>query len=167
MKEPVLVVIKPEGLSKALLGTIFLKLERAKVELVAIKTLRVTRRLAQEHYCHLKGQPFYQMVINHMLGKYHKSKNVVAMIFRGENAIKKCRRIAGATNPKEADPSSIRGAYGRVTRSGLFENLLHVSSDRKEAEREIKLWFEPKEILVKLYPAQIIPRNSFRKYGWA
>src|SRR3989344_5003932 len=107
MKEEVLVVIKPEGLTKFLVGKVFDELEKARLELIAIKTLYVTVDLAKEHYFHLRGQPFYQTVINHMTGKYHSAKNVIAMILQGNHAIKKCREIAGATNPKEADPRSI------------------------------------------------------------
>jgi len=75
-------------------------------------------------------------------------------VYWGEDAIKKCRQLAGATNPEEADPTSIRGSYGRITTKGLYENVIHVSSDEKDAQREIKLWFEPSELLVDLYPAQ-------------
>jgi nucleoside-diphosphate kinase len=58
------------------------------------------------------------------------------------------RKIAGATNPEEADPTTIRGAYGRITTKGVYENVIHSSSDPKDAEREIALWFKPEEIVV-------------------
>ncbi len=72
---------------------------------------------------------------------------MVAMVFEGKSAVKQCRDIAGATNPEEADPRSVRGKFGRVTTKGVFENLVHVSSDNKEALREIKLWFKSSELL--------------------
>ena len=63
--------------------------------------------------------------------------------------------MAGATNPEQADPTSIRGSYGRITTKGVYENVVHVSSDPAEAEREIKLWFTPDEVIVDLYPAKV------------
>ena len=81
--------------------------------------------------------------------------------------IKKCRELAGATNPEKADPTSIRGSFGRITTNGVFENVLHVSSDRREAQREIKLWFEPDDIVEELYPTQIKILKSVKKKAWA
>jgi nucleoside-diphosphate kinase len=69
------------------------------------------------------------------------------MALEGKDAIAVCRRVAGATNPEEAHRRSIRGAFGRITQQGVWENLVHVSSDRKEARREIKLWFKGHELL--------------------
>ncbi|MBF0512232.1 MAG: hypothetical protein HQL13_07910 [Candidatus Omnitrophica bacterium] len=65
----------------------------------------------------------------------------------GDEVVLKCRTIAGATNPEEADPKSVRGKFGRVTTKGVFENLVHVSSDPREARREIALWFKKNELL--------------------
>ena len=85
------------------------------------------------------------------MGKGYKNKRLLAIIYYGDDAIKKCRKIVGATNPEEAHPFSIRGSYGRITTKGIYENVVHVSSDKKEAEREIKLWFEPEEMSPVLY----------------
>ena len=79
----------------------------------------------------------------------------MVVVYYGKGAIRICRKIAGATNPEEADPTSIRGAYGRITTKGVFENVVHVSSDKAEAEREIKLWFTPDEVVLKLYRIKI------------
>ena len=73
----------------------------------------------------------------------------------GENAVKKARAIAGATNPEEADYRTIRGSLGRVTTKGIFENVVHVSSDHIEGKREIKLWFWPEELTVELFPTKL------------
>ena len=73
------------------------------------------------------------------MGNLHGKNPVVAMVFTGPEAIAKCRTIAGATNPEEARHKSVRGKFGRVTTKGVFENLVHVSSDLKEARREIAL----------------------------
>ena len=165
--EAVLIVIKPDGMSKGLLPQIFTRLNETRLELVAARVLKVSRSLVAEHYKHIKGKPFYTMTIKHMLGDYHKNKKVLAMIYCGAGAVKKCRDMTGATNPEEADPASIRGAYGCVTPNGVFENIIHASSDKKEAEREIKLWFSPEEILVKLYKTKTKNLKSSKKQVWA
>ena len=90
----------------------------------------------------------------------------MALVYWGKDAIKKCRELAGATNPEEAEPTSIRGSYGRITTSGVYENVIHVSSNEKEAEREIKLWFAPDEIIVDLYPIKEIRKRAEKKV-WA
>ena len=72
----------------------------------------------------------------------------------------------GATNPEEADPRSIRGAYGRITTSGVFENAVHASASPEEAEREIKLWFEPDEIVYDIYPAEETVLKNVKKLVW-
>jgi nucleoside-diphosphate kinase len=89
------------------------------------------------------------------------------MVYWGNDAIKKVRDIAGATNPEEADPVSIRGSFGRITTQGVFENVIHASSDEKDAEREIKLWFKPEEIIVDLYPTQEAVIKDLKTKSWA
>jgi nucleoside-diphosphate kinase len=84
-----------------------------------------------------------------------------------EEVIQKCRDLAGATNPEEAESTSIRGSYGRITTSGVYENVIHVSSDAEDAEREIKLWFRPDEIIVDLYPTKEITEKEHKRKGWA
>jgi len=90
----------------------------------------------------------------------------MALIYWGDNAISKIRKICGATNPEEADPISIRGAYGRILTSGLYENAVHASSSREEAEREIKLWFNPDEIVYKLYPTKKVVYKNYKATIW-
>jgi nucleoside-diphosphate kinase len=86
------------------------------------------------------------------MGDLHKHQDMVfAMVFTGEDSVRKGREIAGATNPELADPHSIRGSMGRVTTKGVFENVIHVSSDPVEGEREIKLWFTPEEVAADLF----------------
>ena len=91
----------------------------------------------------------------------------MALIYWGENAIIKCRKLAGATNPEEADSTSIRGAYGRITTLGVYENVIHVSANREDAEREIKLWFNPQEIIVDLYPTKKVIAQKRKVPVWA
>ncbi len=151
--EQTLVILKPDGIEKSLTGNILTKLSEAKLEIAACKCLRVSRELAEEHYKHLKNKPFFEDLIKYIMGGYHKEK-VIALVYYGEDAILKVRRLAGATNPEEAEPDSIRGKYGRITTEGVYENVIHASSDPEEAEREIKLWFEPDEIIFDIYPAE-------------
>ena len=167
MKEQVLVLIKPDGISKSLTGYILTRLSEAKLELVASRMVKVSRKLAERHYKHLKGKEFFEEVIQYSLGAFHPCKYVMALVFVGEDAIKKCRDLTAATNPEEADPASIRGSCGRITTKGVFENVLHVSSDIIEAEREIKLWFHPEELIADVFPTKITKVKSTRKRVWA
>ena len=152
--EQTLVLIKPDGLAKSLTGNILARLSEARLEIAGARVVRVTRKLAEEHYGSLRDKPFFEELISYIMGEYHERKKVVALVYHGQNAIKKIRKICGATNPEEAEPSSIRGAYGRITTSGIYENAIHASADPKDAEREIKLWFSPDELVYHIYPVK-------------
>lgn len=167
MNQAVLIVIKPDGLKKSLTGNILTRLSETKLEIVAAKMVRVSRELAEEHYQHLKGKPFFEEIIRYIQGELHDRRKVMALIYWGKEAIKKCRELAGATNPEEAESTSIRGSYGRITTSGVYENVIHVSSNEPEAEREIKLWFRPDEIIVDLYPTKQAIEKENKKRVWA
>ena len=146
-----LIVVKPDGLKRSLTGNILTRLSETKLEIVAAKMVRVTRELAAEHYQHLRDKPFFDDVLRYLMGEYHDRRKVMALVYWGEGAITKCRSLAGATNPEEADSVSIRGSFGRITTRGVYENVVHVSANPEDAEREIKLWFDPEEIIVYLY----------------
>ncbi|MDD4940991.1 MAG: nucleoside-diphosphate kinase, partial [Candidatus Omnitrophica bacterium] len=103
----------------------------------------------------------------YLKGELHDRKKVMALVYWGRDAIKKCREMAGATNPEEADPTSIRGSYGRITTKGLYENVIHVSSNEDEAKREIRLWFSPDEIIVDLYPVKNEVKKEVHIKSWA
>ena len=167
MKEAALVIIKPDGISNKIVGNVFSKFENTDLQMVALKMAIPTKQLAEEHYRHISGTSFFKDTVAYFVGKFHNEKKLLAIIFYGENAIKKCRKIAGATNPEEADPRSIRGSYGRITSQGVYENVVHVSSDKAEAEREIRLWFRPEDIIVNLYPSksQIIKNQKVRVWA--
>lgn len=166
MNQATLILIKPDGLKKSLTGNILTRLSETKLEIVAAKIVRVSTALAQEHYQHLKGKPFFADLIKYIQGEFHNRRKVMALIYWGEDAIKRCRELAGATNPEEAEPTSIRGSYGRITTSGVYENVIHVSSNETEAEREIKLWFQPDEIIVPLYPTKEVLGKERRLKIW-
>ncbi len=165
--QAVLILIKPDGLKKSLTGNILTRLSETKLEIVAAKMVRVSQKLAEEHYLHLKDKPFFSELIKYLQGELHDRRKVMALIYWGKNSIEKCRGLAGATNPEEADPTSIRGSYGRILTSGLYENAIHVSSNQPEAEREIKLWFGPDEIIVDLYPTKEETCTNCVKKEWA
>lgn len=163
-----LVLIKPDGLKKSLTGNILTKLAETRLIIVGARVVSVSKELAENHYTHLKDKPFFGELIDYIQGKMYgeEYKRVLAMVYRGENAIKKVRDIAGATNPEEADSTSIRGAYGRITTKGVFENVIHASSSTEDSEREIKLWFGPDELVGDLYPVKTGSRTINGKV-WA
>ena len=167
MNQATLILIKPDGLKKSLTGNILTRLSETKLEIVAAKMVRVSKELAEAHYQHLKDKPFFNDLIKYIRGELHERRKVMALVYWGEDAIKKCRSLAGATNPEEAEPTSIRGSYGRITTRGLYENVVHVSSDAAEAEREIKLWFKPDEIIVDLYPKKKAVVKEKEEAVWA
>jgi len=152
--EQTLVIIKPDGLKKSLTGNILTKLSETALRIVGAKVVRVTNKLAELHYSHLKDKPFFDELRKYIKGELYGEEymRVLALVYSGENAIKKVRELAGATNPEEARPTSIRGAYGRITTQGVYENVIHASASKPEAEREIKLWFKPDDIIECIYP---------------
>lgn len=166
MIQKTLVLIKPDGLKKSLTGNILTKLSEARLEIVGAKVLCVSRELAEKHYEHLKGKPFFDELIRYIQGKLHgpKYERVLALVYQGEEAINRVRQIAGATNPEEADPISIRGAYGRITTKGIYENVIHASSDPQDAEREITLWFSPEEIVDIVYEDERSKNGKRKEY---
>jgi len=164
--EQTLVLIKPDGLAKSLTGNVLTRLSETKLQIAAAKCIRVSRELAEAHYYHLRDKPFYEEVIGYLEGIYHNRKKVLALVYAGEGAIQKVRQIAGATNPEEADSVSIRGQFGRITTKGVYENVVHTSSNQQEAEREIKLWFQPDEIIFDIYPTKETKETVTRKI-WA
>ncbi|MBU0709960.1 MAG: nucleoside-diphosphate kinase [Candidatus Omnitrophica bacterium] len=165
--EAVLILIKPDGLKKSLTGNILTRLSETKLEIVAAKMVRVSEELAHEHYKQLKQEPFFKDLIQYIRGEYHDRRKVMALVYWGEQALQRCRELAGATNPEKAESTSIRGSYGRITTLGVYENVIHVSSDRKEAEREIKLWFCPEEIIVNLFSTKEVEEKAAKKRVWA
>lgn len=164
-----LVLIKPDGLKKSLTGNILTKLSETRLIIIGARIVSVPQDLAEAHYVHLKDKPFFPELIRYIRGEIYggEYQRVMAMVYRGEDAIKKVRDISGATNPEEADPTTIRGAYGRITTKGVFENVIHASSSDSDAEREIKLWFRPDEIVGDIYPTRVITRQNVQEKIWA
>jgi len=167
MEQQTLVLIKPDGLKKSLTGNILTRLSEAKLEIVAARMVKVSKELGEAHYVHLKDKPFFAELIRYIQGDLHERRKVLALVYHGEDAIQKVRNLAGATNPEEADSTSIRGSYGRITTSGVYENVIHASANEEDAEREIKLWFKPEEVIFNIYPVKKVIKTNVCALEWA
>ena len=146
--ERTLVLIKPDAIVKSLTGNIISRLSEAKLKIIGAKVVQVSRELAERHYHKLKqekGEQIFEDVLKYIQGNYH-TKRVFALVYEGVDAINKVRKIAGSTNPEKAHPTTIRGQYGRIhSETKVFENVMHCSDSKEEAEREISIWFKPEE----------------------
>ena len=154
--EKTLVLIKPDGMKRRLAGLSIDRLDNAGFEMVAAKVVPVTDKLAREHYALLAGQGVfadkakYEQLIGFLKGDFHgvTKRRVLALVYRGENAVKGVRAVVGSTNPEDAAAGTIRGAFGRICRKhGYYENVVHASGNPEEAAREIGIWFKPGEIM--------------------
>jgi len=152
-----LVIIKPDGLVKSITGDIIMALSATKLKIVGAKIVKMTREHAEKHYSDLKqrkSQEIFEGTMAYITGKYHTDR-VFALVYEGENAIEKIREVCGPTNPEEAHPTSIRGRYGRIhSKTGVYENVIHASDSPESAEKEIKLWFAPDELVNSIYPVK-------------
>ncbi len=142
-----LVIVKPDAIKHGLTGAVLTRLDALQLEIIGMKVVQVSRALAEEHYKHIRSKPFFEETVAHLQGKLHGVDAVLAFVYWGEDAVERVRQVMGATHPEKANPTSIRGAFGRMTSTGLMENVIHASSDRGEAAREIGLWFKPGELL--------------------
>lgn len=148
--EETLVLIKPDGMKRHLAGLAIDRLECSDFELVGAKVVPVTDALAREHYALLKNEPYFEKAVKFIRGDYHNVSNrrVLALVYRGENAIKAVRAVVGSTSPEDATPGTIRNSFGRInSKEGYYENVVHASGNAAEAEREIKIWFKPGELV--------------------
>lgn len=151
-KEQTLVLVKPDAMVKGLAGEVLSTIIRSGIEVVALKLVRVSEELAKEHYDEHKERDFFEKLIEHLTGKYHIDQ-VLAMVCEGEDVVAKVRQVAGATHPEDAHPHTLRGKFGRIhTKTEVFENVIHASATPEEGEREVKLWFQPSELLSVIYP---------------
>ncbi|MFH2201492.1 MAG: nucleoside-diphosphate kinase [Elusimicrobiota bacterium] len=146
--ERTLVLIKPDGAKRKLTGLVIDRLDAAGLTMVGAKVTTVTEELAREHYKELKDKPFFEDLIKYIRGKYHDIPNsrILALVYEGEDAVKLTRKVAGATHPEDAEPHTLRGSFGRVSRADQIENVLHASGTLPEAQREIDLWFAKEEV---------------------
>lgn len=146
--EKTLVLIKPDAMMKNLAGNIISDLSFLNLKMIGLKLMKVPRELAEKHYQEHKGKPFFNDLINYLTGAIHNNENVIAIIYKGENAVKKIREVIGATNPDKAIPCSLRGRYGRIhTERNCSETVIHASDSAENAKKEIALWFKKEEIV--------------------
>jgi nucleoside-diphosphate kinase len=136
--ERTLVLVKPDGVQRGLIGEIIGRLERRGLRLVAAKFIQVSQELAETHYAIHQGKPFYDGLI-----KYITSAPVMAMTWEGPNAVAAIRQTMGATRPTEAAPGSIRHDFALE----VGRNLTHASDSVENGEKEVALWFSPAELV--------------------
>ncbi|MGM0218851.1 nucleoside-diphosphate kinase [Enterococcus sp. AZ126] len=130
--EKTLVIIKPDGVSRKLVGEILQRFEKKQLKLSQLKVAIMSRELAQEHYAHVKEFDFFDDMITYMT-----SSEVVYLVLEGTSVIKTVRKMIGATNCLEAEPGTIRGDYG----ANSHQNIIHASDSPTAAEIEIKRFF--------------------------
>ncbi len=129
---------KGDAVARGLVGEILSRFERRGYTLVAMKLVKADEALAKRHYAEHEGKPFFAGLVQYLTGA-----PVVALVVEGSDAIEGARASIGATNPIKAAPGSIRGDYGQT----IGRNLVHGSDSPESAQREIALWFEPRECL--------------------
>ncbi len=130
--ETTLVLIKPGGVSRNLIGEITRRVEARGLQVAGLKLIRADRATVEEHYAEHRERPFFKDVCD-----YLTSGPIVAMAVKGTNAVKAIRAMMGATNPLEATPGTVRGDFALT----IDDNLTHSSSDPEAAARELALWF--------------------------
>ncbi len=132
MTERTLVLVKPDGVSKGLIGEVISRIENKGLSLVALELRTVANEIAEEHYAEHKDKPFFGDLL-----EFITSGPLVAAVVEGPRAIDGFRQLAGATDPVKAATGSIRGDYALEVQN----NIVHGSDSPESAEREIKLWF--------------------------
>lgn len=130
--ERTLVLIKPDAMERKLMGEIISIYEKKGFHISALKIVKPSKKIAEEHYAEHKGKPFYEPLVN-----FITKGEVCAVVMEGENIIDAVRKLNGATDPLNAEPGTIRGRYA-LSKS---ENAVHASDSVESAEREIKIWF--------------------------
>lgn len=137
MTEQTLILIKPDGVQRQLVGRILDRYEQRGLKIVGLKLVRVERALAEAHYAVHRERPFFGELVDFIV-----SSPLVAIALEGPNAVAICRAINGATRPHEAAPGSIRGDFALDT----GKNLVHASDSVENAQAELALWFTAGEI---------------------
>ena len=135
-QERTLVLVKPDGVRRALVGEVLSRIESKGYSIVALRMLVADRPLLEQHYAEHKGKPFYEALLEFML-----SGPIVALIAEGNRVIEGFRSLAGATDPTFAAPGTIRGDLARDQGSKVVQNIVHGSDSPESALREIKIFF--------------------------
>ena len=135
--ETTLVLVKPDGVKRALSGEVIRRFEKRGLQLAALKMCRLSKEMAEKHYAEHIGKAFFPELV-----EFITSGPVVAMAVRGENAIRVVRAMMGATNPLEAAPGTIRGDLALI----MANNVIHGSDGPESAIRELAMFFRTDEI---------------------
>ena len=133
-----LVLVKPDGVQRGLIGEVISRLERRGLRLVAAKFVSVSRDLAERHYAEHKGKPFYDGLI-----EYITSAPVMAMAWEGPDAVTAIRQTMGSTKPTESAPGTLRHDFALQ----VGRNLTHASDKPETGEREVNLWFTGDQLI--------------------
>lgn len=133
-----LILVKPDGVQRGLIGEIIGRFERRGLKLVGMKFLQISQGLASRHYAVHQGKPFYESLV-----AYITSAPVVAMVWEGNDAIEAARATMGLTNPVQAAPGTIRGDFGME----IGRNLVHGSDSPENGEKEVALFFDQAELV--------------------
>jgi nucleoside-diphosphate kinase len=136
--EQTLVLIKPDGVQRGLMGEIISRLEKRGLKMIACKFLMVSPEFAEKHYAIHKGKPFYEALIT-----FITSAPVMAMVWEGPEAVSAVRQTMGATRPLEAAPGTVRHDFALQVR----HNITHASDTPENAQREVEMWFKPEELI--------------------
>ncbi len=131
-------MVKPDGVKRNLVNEVLRRIESKGFRIVGLKLIQISRETAEVHYGEHKGKPFFEGLVS-----FITSGPSVAMVLEGENAIAEWRKMMGATNPKDAEPGSIRGDLATT----LDENVAHGSDAPETAVREIGIFFTDDELL--------------------
>ncbi len=136
--ERTLVLVKPDGVQRGLIGEVIARFERRGLRLVAAKFMQVSKELAETHYAEHKGKVFYDGLITYIV-----SGPVMAMVWEGPKGIEAVRQTVGSTKPVEAAPGTIRHDFALE----VGRNLIHASDKPETAEKEVALWFKKDELV--------------------
>lgn len=126
-------MVKPDGVQRGLVGAVIDRYERRGLKVVALKLLKVSRQLAEEHYAEHKGKPFYPGLV-----EFITSGPVAVIALEGRHAVQAVRDVNGATDPAKAAPGTIRGDLAL----DIGRNVVHGSDSLATAQRELKLYFQ-------------------------
>jgi nucleoside-diphosphate kinase len=138
MAERTLILIKPDGVQRALIGTLIDRYERRGLRIAGLKLMLAERATAEEHYAEHREKGFFGGLVD-----FITSSPLVALAVEGPNAIAVCREINGKTRPWEAAPGSIRGDFALE----VGQNIVHASDGQEAAQRELGIWFSPDELI--------------------
>jgi len=134
--ERTLILVKPDGVRRGLVGEVISRIESKGYQITDLKLINATRALLEDHYAEHKGKPFFEPLVEFML-----SGPIVAMVAEGERVIEGFRSLAGVTDPTVAAPGSIRGDLARDQGTKVVQNLVHGSDSPESANREIAIFF--------------------------